>query len=67
MSKVAPKQKKIMELFKLFRIGHAVFIKNNKATMNMLRQIEPYVTYGYPSKRTIKNLVYKRGFGKVNR
>jgi large subunit ribosomal protein L7e len=35
--------------------------------MNMLRSIEPYVTYGFPSKSTIKSLVYKRGFGKFNR
>lgn len=35
--------------------------------MNMLRQIEPLVTYGFPSKSTIKALVYKRGFGKFNR
>lgn len=33
----------------------------------MLRRIEPYVTYGYPSRKTIKTLVYKRGYGKFNR
>jgi large subunit ribosomal protein L7e len=56
-----------MTLFRLFRVGHAVLLKNNKAIMNMLRRIEPYVTYGYPTRKTIKNLVYKRGFGKFNR
>lgn len=35
--------------------------------MNMLRQIEPYVTYGFPSKKTVRSLVYKRGYGKFNR
>jgi large subunit ribosomal protein L7e len=67
LSKVAPKERKILSLFRLFRMGHAVFIKNNKATMNMLRRIEPYVTYGFPSRKTIKHLIYKRGFGKFNR
>jgi large subunit ribosomal protein L7e len=38
----------------------------NKATINMLRRVEPYITYGYPSQATIKKLLYKRGFGKVN-
>ncbi len=66
-SKIAPKERKILTLFRLFKIGHAVFVKNNKATMNMLRCIEPYVTYGFPSRKTIKTLVYKRGFGKFNR
>ncbi len=44
-----------------------MFVKLNKATWNMIRIIEPFVTFGYPSRTTIKNLVYKRGYGKVNR
>ena len=38
----------------------------NKATINMLRRVEPYIAYGYPSQTTISKLVYKRGFGKIN-
>lgn len=33
--------------------------------MNMLRVIEPWVTYGVPNRKTISQLVYKRGYGKV--
>jgi large subunit ribosomal protein L7e len=33
----------------------------------MLRLIEPYVTYGYPTRATVQKLVYKRGFGKLNK
>jgi large subunit ribosomal protein L7e len=33
----------------------------------MVRRVEPYITYGYPSRATIKKLIYKRGYGKVNR
>jgi large subunit ribosomal protein L7e len=33
----------------------------------MLRIVEPFVTYGYPSRSTISNLIYKRGYGKVDR
>lgn len=64
---MAPKEKKIMRLFRLVQIGNAVFIRNNKATMNMLRRVEPWVTYGPPTRKTIKQLVYKRGFGKINK
>jgi len=32
----------------------------------MLRLIEPYVTYGYPTRSTVQKLIYKRGFGKLN-
>jgi large subunit ribosomal protein L7e len=67
INKVAPKPKKILQLFRLTQIGTAVFIKNNKATMNMLRVIEPWVTYGAPSRKTVKALIYKRGYGKINR
>jgi len=32
----------------------------------MIRKVEPYIAYGYPSRSLIKKLVYKRGYGKVN-
>jgi len=32
----------------------------------MLRLVEPYVAYGYPNLKTVKELVYKRGFAKVD-
>lgn len=31
----------------VMQIFNGVFLKVNKATMNMLRRVEPYVTYGY--------------------
>lgn len=65
LNKVPPKEKKILQLFRLRQLHNAVFIRNNKATMTMLRRIEPYVTYGYASRSLIKNMIYKRGYGKV--
>jgi len=35
--------------------------------MNMLQRVEPYVAYGYPNLKTVRELIYKRGFGKVNK
>jgi large subunit ribosomal protein L7e len=64
---VDPKAKKIMRLFRLLQIHNATFVKANDATLRMLKLIEPYVTYGNPSRKTIKDLIYKRGFGKVNK
>ncbi|KAL8138532.1 hypothetical protein V2J09_004533 [Rumex salicifolius] len=49
------------------QIFNGVFLKVNKATLNMLHKVEPYVTYGYPNLKTVKELIYKRGFGKVNK
>ncbi|GMI26656.1 hypothetical protein TeGR_g12596 [Tetraparma gracilis] len=64
---VDPKAKKIMRLFRLLRIHNATFVRNNEATKRMLRLVEPYVTYGNPSLKSIRQLIYKRGFGKVNK
>lgn len=64
---VAPKTKKILQLLRLRRINHGVFLKVNKATLNMLQKVEPYVAYGYPNLKTVRELIYKRGFGKVDK
>lgn len=64
---VSPKVRKVLQLFRLLQINNGVFIRLNKATVNMLKVIDPYVTYGYPSLKTVKALIYKRGYGKVNK
>ena len=63
---VAPKQKKILQLLRLRQIFNTVVVKYNKPIQNMLRAVEPYIAYGYPTLRTIRALVYKRGHLKVN-
>jgi len=64
---VSPKTKKILQLFRLRQIHNGVFVKLNKATLTSLRLVEPYIAYGYPTLKTISDLVYKRGYGKVNK
>ncbi len=65
-NKLDPTCRKILQLLRLRQIHNGVFLKLNKATMNMLRKVEPYITYGYPSQSVIRKLIYKRGYGKVN-
>lgn len=62
-----PKTRKILQLLRLRQIFNGVFLKVNKATVNMLQRVEPYVTYGYPNLKSIRELIYKRGYGKVNK
>jgi len=64
---LSPKSKKILQLLRLRQIQNGVFVKLNGATINMLRYVEPYITYGYPSLKSVKELIYKRGYGKVNK
>jgi len=65
INQVSPKVKKVLQLFRLRQINNGVFIKLNKATVNMLRICEPYVTWGTPSLKSVRELVYKRGHVKV--
>lgn len=67
INKLSPKQKKIMQLLRLRQLHNGAFVKLNKATWNMIRAVEPLITYGFPTRSTVQKLVYARGFGKVNR
>ena len=60
-----PYSRKILQLLRLRQINNGVFIKINKAMLMMLRRVEPYIMWGYPNLKSVKELVYKRGFGKV--
>jgi len=64
---VDPKTKKILQLMRLRQINSAVFMKVNSASINMLRLAGSYVTYGSPNLKTVRELVYKRGFGSINK
>lgn len=33
----------------------------------MLRLVEPYVTYGEANLKSVRELIYKRGYGKVDK
>ena len=65
VNQVSPKVKKALQLLRLRQINNGVFVKLNKCTLNMLRLVEPFVAWGYPNLKTIRELVYKRGFAKV--
>lgn len=67
INKLSPNVIRIMRLLRLRQLHNGVFVKINKASTNMLRRVEPYITFGYPTRETIQKLVLKRGFGKVNK
>lgn len=63
---IHPKVRKVLQLFRLLQINNGVFVRINKATLSMLQIIEPYVTYGPPNLKTVRELIYKRGYLKCN-
>ncbi|KNE64238.1 60S ribosomal protein L7 [Allomyces macrogynus ATCC 38327] len=66
INKIAPKPRKVLQLLRLLQINNGVFLRLTKATTEMLKLVEPYVTYGTPNLKTVRELIYKRGYGKVN-
>jgi len=64
---LGPRARKILQLLRIRQINNATLVKLNKASIAMLRIVEPYVAYGYPSLKTVKELVYKRGYAKVTK
>jgi large subunit ribosomal protein L7e len=66
INKIPPKPRKILQLLRLLQINNGVFVRVTKATSEMIKVVEPWVAYGYPNLKSVKELIYKRGYGKVN-
>jgi len=65
--RASPKTVKILQLLRLRQVNNAVFLRMNDALATMLKLVEPYVTYGEPNLKTVRDMIYKRGYGKVNK
>uniref|UniRef100_A0A2K6KT63 Large ribosomal subunit protein uL30 n=1 Tax=Rhinopithecus bieti TaxID=61621 RepID=A0A2K6KT63_RHIBE len=64
---VSPKIRKVLQLLRLRQIFNGTFVKLNKASINMLRIVEPYIAWGYPNLKSVNELIYKRGYGKISK
>jgi large subunit ribosomal protein L7e len=67
INKIAPKPRKILQLLRLLQINNGVFVRLTKATLEMLKVVEPYIAYGYPNLKSTRELIYKRGYGKIDK
>ncbi|EMP38796.1 60S ribosomal protein L7 [Chelonia mydas] len=64
---VNPKVRKVLLLLRLRQIFNGTFVKLNKASINMLRIVEPYIAWGYPNLKSVHELIYKCCYAKINR
>lgn len=65
--KVASKEcSLILTSLGLNRLHNTVLLKNNTESRALLKLIEPYVVYGYPTIQTVRDLIFKHGFLKIN-
>jgi len=67
INKMAPKPRKVLQLLRLLQINNGVFVRLTSATEQMLQLVEPYVAYGEPNLKSVRELIYKRGYAKVNK
>eukprot|EP01123_Difflugia_compressa_P009781 TRINITY_DN334_c0_g1_i2.p1 TRINITY_DN334_c0_g1~~TRINITY_DN334_c0_g1_i2.p1 ORF type:complete len:312 (-),score=53.29 TRINITY_DN334_c0_g1_i2:158-1093(-) len=57
---------KILTKLNLLSIHSAVFLKMTPSIVFDLKLVQPFVTYGCPSYKTISDIVVKRGYTKTN-
>ncbi|KAI9709776.1 MAG: 60S ribosomal protein L7 [Bogoriella megaspora] len=67
INKIDPKKRKTLQLLRLLQINNGVFVRLTKATIEMLKIVEPFVAYGYPNLKSVRDLCYKRGYGKIDK
>ncbi|XP_075152528.1 ribosomal protein L7-like [Haematobia irritans] len=57
---------KIMKTLHLNNRHNAVFLENTKENQILLKVVEPFVVYGYPNIATIRELIFKKGFARID-
>ncbi|CAL8395156.1 unnamed protein product [Arctogadus glacialis] len=62
---VSPKVRHVIQMFRLRKIFSGVFIKINKSSLAMLKVVEPYVVWGFPNLKSVRELILKRGQTKI--
>uniref|UniRef100_A0A8C6RPZ1 Large ribosomal subunit protein uL30-like ferredoxin-like fold domain-containing protein n=1 Tax=Nannospalax galili TaxID=1026970 RepID=A0A8C6RPZ1_NANGA len=64
---VSSKVHKVLQLLCLRQMFNSTFVNLNKASINMLRIVEPYIAWGYPNLKSVNEFIYKCGYGKINK
>eukprot|EP01147_Barroeca_monosierra_P001569 gene1569-4717_t len=63
---VSARTRNMLRLLRLTNINRAVFLRATVPTLRMLKRVEPFVAYGYPTLKTVRDLIYKHGYGIVD-
>jgi len=70
MAKIAgpmpEKIRKILQSLRLNEMNNAVLVRCDENAIEKIKIVEPYVTWGYPSLRSIHDLIFKYGYGEVD-
>lgn len=58
---VSPKVREVIHMFRLRKIFSGVFININRTSLKMMKVVEPYVAWGFPNLKSVRELILKRG------
>ncbi|XP_006019793.1 60S ribosomal protein L7-like 1 [Alligator sinensis] len=64
---VSLRVRRVIEMLQLRKIFSGTFVKLSPSSLKMLRIVEPYVAWGYPNLKSIRELILKRGQAKINK
>ncbi|CAB1342968.1 unnamed protein product [Coregonus sp. 'balchen'] len=64
---VSPRVQKVIQMLRLRKIFSGAFVKVNKTSMGMLKMVGPYVAWGFPNLKSVRELILKRGQAKINK
>ncbi|XP_065112192.2 60S ribosomal protein L7-like 1 [Paramisgurnus dabryanus] len=64
---VSPKVMKVIQMLRLRKIFSGTFVKVSKTSIKMLKTVEPYVAWGFPNLKSVRELILKRGQAKINK
>jgi len=59
------KVRKVLQMLRLTEHNAAVICKITDQFIDRIKLVEPYVTWGYPSLRSVHDLIFKYGYGDV--
>uniref|UniRef100_A0A8C7DRW5 Ribosomal protein L7 like 1 n=1 Tax=Naja naja TaxID=35670 RepID=A0A8C7DRW5_NAJNA len=62
---VSSRVRLVIQRLRLRKIYSGTFIKLTPASLKMLQTVEPYVAWGYPNLKSIRELILKRGHAKI--
>ncbi|XP_061668866.1 60S ribosomal protein L7-like 1 [Syngnathoides biaculeatus] len=64
---VSPKVMNVIQKFRLRKIFSGTFVRICNTSVMMLKIVEPYVAWGYPNLKSVRELILKRGRTKVGK
>ncbi|MEQ2267150.1 hypothetical protein XENORESO_002342 [Xenotaenia resolanae] len=58
---------KVIQMMRLRKIFSGTFVKINKTSIAMMKMVEPYVAWGFPNLKSVRELILKRGQTRIGR